>query len=375
MRRLHLLTALIMMAVHANTAAAQDCSGSHCDILPARLMITGEDCGTSTFDPSQTVEYSQLVTGARDFGIFPIATLYPWYVFFQLLDGTYSQDDPGFSAVASPCTLQPALSPLPPNTDMYFDFLTEPPTAGGSARNLLYWDAVDDDMNGLDENDVDWSPVPIDEFMRIDELGATAEADGGTNEIEGIHIQQTSGTGTIHDHVDWELRRAGGGLPTAGVYLFKGDLTLPGFAEGAPFYVIQATVNAPVNAGLYARDHVDDNLIFPLCDDGIDNDRDGFIDFAGGDPGCDSALDDSEKSTTYECDDGIDNDGDGFIDYRSDPFGAADLYSLRDPECDSQGATGVSELPEPSLVSTLLVGAFTVAVFRRRRERASAPHA
>ena len=74
------------------------------------------------------------------------------------------------------------------------------------------------------------------------------------------------------------------------------------------------------------------------CSDGIDNDRDGFIDFdpayvadpAGymtgyHDLGCNGPLDDSESSNHDElgltaCSDGIDNDGDGNIDYPDDPY-------------------------------------------------------
>ena len=49
----------------------------------------------------------------------------------------------------------------------------------------------------------------------------------------------------------------------------------------------------------------------------MDNDGDGLIDFVAGDPGCESALDESEKDETgsFPCDDGIDNDGDGRSDF------------------------------------------------------------
>jgi hypothetical protein len=55
------------------------------------------------------------------------------------------------------------------------------------------------------------------------------------------------------------------------------------------------------------------------CNDGFDNDGDGRIDLAGADPGCETALDLTEKDETgtYPCDDGIDNEAtpDGLIDY------------------------------------------------------------
>lgn len=52
------------------------------------------------------------------------------------------------------------------------------------------------------------------------------------------------------------------------------------------------------------------------CNDGIDNDDDGFIDY-GSDPECLGTYDNSEGE--YQCNDGVDNDGDGYIDYPDDP--------------------------------------------------------
>jgi CSLREA domain-containing protein len=70
----------------------------------------------------------------------------------------------------------------------------------------------------------------------------------------------------------------------------------------------------------------------PACNDGIDNDGDGLVDYPA-DPGCSSALDDSEKSPLLPCDDGIDNDGDGLVDYRVDGTG--------DPGCFSPGVGSI----------------------------------
>jgi len=53
------------------------------------------------------------------------------------------------------------------------------------------------------------------------------------------------------------------------------------------------------------------------CNDGVDNDGDGAVDFPD-DPGCSSALD-SDETDIPQCGDGIDNDGDGAVDYPNDP--------------------------------------------------------
>ncbi len=85
----------------------------------------------------------------------------------------------------------------------------------------------------------------------------------------------------------------------------------------------------------------------PACTDGVDNDGDGLIDFVAGDPGCESALDESEKDETgsFPCDDGIDNDGDGRIDFDpvtiADPGGVGVLPAgVGDPSCGSPSWPG-----------------------------------
>jgi MYXO-CTERM domain-containing protein/uncharacterized repeat protein (TIGR01451 family) len=58
--------------------------------------------------------------------------------------------------------------------------------------------------------------------------------------------------------------------------------------------------------------------LIPQCEDGIDNDGDGLIDYPS-DPGCSSPIDNSETDVKPQCSDGIDNDGDNLIDYPADP--------------------------------------------------------
>jgi len=91
----------------------------------------------------------------------------------------------------------------------------------------------------------------------------------------------------------------------------------------------------------------------PQCQDGVDNDGDGFTDFAGGDIGCDSANDLGEHAATLVCDDGIDNDGDALWDFPEDPG--------------CTGLDGVTELPEPSLLLGLLAGGALLLELARRR--------
>ncbi len=68
----------------------------------------------------------------------------------------------------------------------------------------------------------------------------------------------------------------------------------------------------------------------PQCNDGIDNDGDGMIDFAG-DLGCSEPTDDSERELGLPCDDGIDNDGDRLIDFGEDPGCESPAYGSEGP--------------------------------------------
>ena len=68
------------------------------------------------------------------------------------------------------------------------------------------------------------------------------------------------------------------------------------------------------------------------CENGIDDDGDGLVDF-GHDPGCATQSDLSEQDPTHPCDDGIDNDGDGFTDFPNDPACQTPLFPRENAKC------------------------------------------
>lgn len=61
-------------------------------------------------------------------------------------------------------------------------------------------------------------------------------------------------------------------------------------------------------------DQIEATIQVPACDDDLDQDGDGLVDFPD-DPGCEDWDDPFETSDALPCDDGIDNDGDGRIDF------------------------------------------------------------
>jgi hypothetical protein len=68
--------------------------------------------------------------------------------------------------------------------------------------------------------------------------------------------------------------------------------------------------------------------LLPACDDGFDDDADGWADRPL-DPGCAGSDDLSERSPLLVCDDGADNDGDGLADFHD-----ADGDGISDPPAD-----------------------------------------
>src|SRR5262249_15304490 len=78
------------------------------------------------------------------------------------------------------------------------------------------------------------------------------------------------------------------------------------------------------------------------CNNGVDDDGDGLIDFIQ-DPGCSSPVDDDE-SNTPACQDGVDNDNDGRTDYPFDPgcTGPTDVDET-DPPTELQCGNGVDD--------------------------------
>ncbi|MBA2725110.1 MAG: hypothetical protein H0U53_03895 [Actinobacteria bacterium] len=109
----------------------------------------------------------------------------------------------------------------------------------------------------------------------------------------------------------------------------------------------------------------------PECDDGIDNDDDGWRDYPK-ESGCSSPYDATEMKEPTDCADGEDNDGDGSIDYPEDPecFGEDDTSETNihgDPACAFNGTNcdgAVLEYQRPSFIGA--VGDDDRCMYRRR---------
>jgi hypothetical protein len=93
-------------------------------------------------------------------------------------------------------------------------------------------------------------------------------------------------------------------------------------------------------------------VVYFECNDGIDNDSDGFTDYPD-DSDCDSATDDNETAELFACSDGIDNDSDGKIDYPNDP-GCSSETDDSETNLSSSGGGSGSHYPPPSSILSVL---------------------
>jgi cytochrome c553 len=79
-------------------------------------------------------------------------------------------------------------------------------------------------------------------------------------------------------------------------------------------------------------------LTVPACQDGVDNDGDGFADWDGAgvtaqDPGCSGPADESENDASTACDDRLDNDGYGWAVFPRDPGCRRATSTSESPQC------------------------------------------
>jgi len=116
----------------------------------------------------------------------------------------------------------------------------------------------------------------------------------------------------------------------AGFILSSGDVNGDGYSDP----LISAAYDSDGGSNAGQTYLILATAAFADCDDGLDNDGDGFTDFVGGDPGCADAADLSERSPVLVCDDGADDDNDSAADYPADIGCKSPDWPTENPECD-----------------------------------------
>jgi hypothetical protein len=170
-----------------------------------------------------------------------------------------------------------------------------------------------------------------DAFFRFTDVKAFSSLLGG-QEILSIGADERSGSG---DQSTMLIALAGDTLSI----VIAAEMDLGALFEGQTEFSTNTTAFIDFRTAVIPEPST-------ACDDALDNDGDGHIDWNGGplgepaDPGCADDLDVSEKDDTgaYPCDDGADNDSDGRIDFDPVTFAnPGDQFTLPsgsgDPGC------------------------------------------
>lgn len=271
-------------------------------------------------------------------------------------------EDPGFVSRTSSTELDPvALLPVVSSEALMFNVLSPPLSTMSSlgGRTISFWDG---------SGAVTWGPVPdADEGIEIIK-GSFFNPDDtltvltGTTTLPGFSIGSASGSGSLHEHLKFLLLPDNGNLPPSGpedgVYLMLWEVSYAPYAEWIPLFLGLEAFAGGLATQSAAEVAITNDLLNPLCSDGIDNDKDGAIDFPE-DAGCSDANDMSERGDVNECDNGIDDDGDGFVDFHDlDTDGLSD--GIGDASC-LHRTTIREQVPEPGFGLALLGAAALLA--------------
>ncbi len=171
---------------------------------------------------------------------------------------TFTGEDPGFFSFSDGNNPLPGccgFDNLPPNAAVTLDFLIEPNTG----RSLSYWD------DGLG----DFTAVPSSETISFSVGATNFGAVDGVTEVLDIALGDTSGTGFLDDHPDYDA-----GAATFGAYLLYGEASVAGLdGPSNPFWLVLGTLD----------ECEEDDTCTPaqeLFNEGIEEEIEAAIDFA-----------------------------------------------------------------------------------------------
>lgn len=291
------------------------------------------------------------------------------------LSGGYKlTDDPGFVSRIAANELDPvALTTVAGSEPLLFNVLSPPLStmAALGGRTVSYWDG---------SLPVVWGPTPdADEGIEIYQGSFSNPTDqlvlvGETTDQEGFVIAGATSGGSLHEHVSFLLHPdnalPSGAGPDNGVYAMLLELMYGSYSEWIPVFIgLESFTGGGDPIRIAAQDDLTANFVFPLCSDGIDNDKDGAIDLA--DDGCTDASDMSERGAVSECDNGIDDDMDGFVDFH-DLDGNGTVDGPGDASC-LHRTNPRETVPEPGFGAGLFVGVALLARATRRSGHAAGP--
>jgi hypothetical protein len=171
-------------------------------------------------------------------------------VYSAAFNSSFLSSDPGFLSFAhGNFNLPPGAEGFPALHNVNFDLL--PMTASQVSANLLYWNGVDLDANGLTTADVAFAPPVGVNWQVLDGNSTWFTADGTGAFIPGGLIQRTSSdidpndgvnSGAMHKHLAIRVVDTGlGSPPPQGIYLVAWQIRAAGFETSDPLLMLHRT--------------------------------------------------------------------------------------------------------------------------------------
>ncbi len=233
----------------------------------------------------------KIVTGSVDHTT-AVATL-GTRVFRGNFLSNYRSSDPGFYAFATGNVNLPAgAQGFPSNHDLYYDFV--PMRWENAISNLMYWDGLDSNSDGLDLNDVNFSAATNVQWQVFDAGFVPYGVDGSESAVSGGLIDRTSAdinpgdgvdTGSLHRHLLLQLSDLDDNpstLPAAGVYMIALQARAAGYETSDPFLFVLRTSTLTNAARDLAVEWAQQNLETLVGQLGVagDYNQDGYVDAA-----------------------------------------------------------------------------------------------
>ncbi|MEM8680104.1 MAG: hypothetical protein AAGF97_12190 [Planctomycetota bacterium] len=199
-------------------------------------------CFAQHLDVLAQVVDGKLVTGAANYDT--NTWLVGQNVFKRQLLSNFRGNDPGFTTLATGNPLlEPGVSGLASNTDLFFDIL--PSTIVVERANFWYWDGVDVDQDGFTIDDVDFGFAPPNVTWDVfDDDFDKHTADGSDTIVPDVLVQESFSNGAVHSHLILQVDDNDGNAgttPPEGIYMTSMVLHADGYEESEPFFFVHRT--------------------------------------------------------------------------------------------------------------------------------------
>lgn len=203
------------------------------------------------------IQEGQLVTGFADLdsGSFSLGQrVYER----DFLSNNFAANPGWFSLETGRAELNPlSATGLPVGAGIDWNFL--PMMAGTQMSNLLYWDGLDTNANGLDLDDVDFQPATQAEYKIFGEGGTIGTTGLDSEPIGGLLDVADSFDGSLHSHRIMQLASTGG-APAAGVYVIALENIVAGFDPTDPYFFVMRTATMSSEVLSLAGDWTSENI-------------------------------------------------------------------------------------------------------------------